>query len=372
MFQYLFNSICSYFIIYTKIFQWTNIKQNIIFGDQIFNFLKIFTNKAPYNELDINKKVLHEIKDVEIIYPPINSGTISLVFKGTYENKDIILKLKRNGIDKKINNALYNLEYFSKILKFFKIPKTLHFNDFISGVKKTFNKQTNFIEEINNIDYFYENVNNRLIDTTYVYKELSDNDLIVMSYINGISLYDLPEEDKEKCLILFSRTLIYLILEKHIIHLDCHPGNLLFIKQPNNSYKICYIDLGLMLIITNMEEMNFIFDFLKSTHSGNVENVINTLEKYKNCIFIKYNEENLFYLFNDMRNNKLYKTNNSKEIINSTTKLIELTGTNNIIFTDNICNTILMLLTFLGVIRHLDVNDKFGELITTQLEVFEN
>ena len=110
-------------ILYVKIFQAFAHNNNLIDETTNNNLLK-FTNKAPWKYNDINFYNLIKVcEKYDIVLRtgferPINSGMISLVFKGNRrsDNKDIIIKIKRVNIEKKLSQAIVNLQFFVDLL----------------------------------------------------------------------------------------------------------------------------------------------------------------------------------------------------------------------------------------------------------------
>ena len=131
-------------ILYVKIFQAFALNNHFI-DDVTNNKLLQFTDNAPWTFNDYNLTQLNEISNkynivIKFGYEiPINSGMISLVFKG-YRNDDInhpvIIKMKRKNIEIKLNEAIDNLIFFMYLLSF--IPPIMYngiFNVLIEDIK---------------------------------------------------------------------------------------------------------------------------------------------------------------------------------------------------------------------------------------------
>ena len=79
-----------------------------IWNEETRNILSTYTDSVPFTKKDIDYKTINNLinnKGIKFnnIDKPINSGTISLVYDGTYKNEKIIIKIKRKDIDHKIN-----------------------------------------------------------------------------------------------------------------------------------------------------------------------------------------------------------------------------------------------------------------------------
>ena len=100
-------------VTFAKIFQWSFMdenKSNKYITTVIYQYLYNYTNNTPYNSQDIDYKSILSIYKIakennDIFYidniEPINSGTISLVFKAKLNDKDVVIKLLRKDIKKK-------------------------------------------------------------------------------------------------------------------------------------------------------------------------------------------------------------------------------------------------------------------------------
>ena len=138
--------------------------------------------------------------------------------------------------------------------------------------------QTNFINEVENIETFYNNFkNNTSIVIPMVYKNItsSNNNIIVMDYIDGISAYSIKHNEKD----IYSRILYKFIFESifqhEIFHGDLHPGNILFIKD-NDKYKIGIVDYGIIGKINSDIKQN-ICVFFKRLIEKKYESVFNII-----------------------------------------------------------------------------------------------
>ena len=104
-------------MLYVKIFQAFALNNSLI-DDKINNNLLKFTDNAPWTYSDIDLYQLIEMSDkfnLQLLRgyeKPINAGMISLVFTG-YDNKNlnkqVIIKMKRKNIQKKLDEAIDNL-----------------------------------------------------------------------------------------------------------------------------------------------------------------------------------------------------------------------------------------------------------------------
>ena len=322
----LIRKIGEYNIIFVKIFQWIRISNNNYFITQkIENEIHSFTNNTPYNDSDIDyKSLLHLYKIAEEnsdtfqldSLEPINSGSISLVFKGKLNNKDVAIKILRKNIKEKIEKGIWLLINIENILYYIPIINQYISTKIFKNNREHIFNQINFINESENIIVFYNKFKkNKLILIPNIYDKYTkiNNNVILMDYINGRYLYELDSNDLDEFFKPFFKFIINSLFYKKIFHGDLHQGNILFFKEDIGNeviYKVGIIDFG-MIIKLETNEIDFIYlwisgifdenfkdmlEYLKNPN--NSSNIFDNYEKIDNCVDILeklYDEKKIFY-----------------------------------------------------------------------------
>jgi len=351
-------------ILYVKVFQSLSFNNKLIDDKINNNFLK-FTDNVPYNSSDIDFNTLTEVSKkfnihIENFNKPINSGMISLVYLGKQreDNSNIIIKIKRKNIDLKLKKAINNLLFCIKFLKKFWFFEKYNISELIHKNIDIICHQTNFNEEVKNLILIKNNCSNiEYVKIPFVYDyitKLYDN-VIIMEYINGLKLSDVPETDYYEYSKLVLKFGIVTSMLHGLTHGDLHAGNILFIKDTNDklyNYKIGVIDFGIIYSIndTFREKLfDIIINMFNSTsqelsqkllNCGVFEpkDIINTLprEHYTNIINIliplidkiihQKKEANLYQLYNSifMLFNYLNKHNLQEYNLKISNELIKL------------------------------------------------
>jgi predicted unusual protein kinase regulating ubiquinone biosynthesis (AarF/ABC1/UbiB family) len=324
----LMKIIGDYNIIFVKIFQWVRVNNNnSLVTKKIQNEIYQFTNNTPYNESDIDyKSLLNLYKITEensdkfdlTSLEPINSGSISLVFKGKLNNKDVVIKILRKNILEKIEkgiNLLINLENIIYYIPFYNYYVSTKI--FKSNKEHIFN-QINFINESENIMLFYKKFKkNKFVSIPYVYDKYTNliNNIIIMDYINGKYIYELNSNDLDDFFIPFYKFIVNSIFYKKIFHCDLHQGNVLFYKETIDNeqiYKVGIIDFG-MITKLNTSEIDFIYVWLNGIFNekfkdmiehlkdkNNISTIFDNYEQFNSCteVLLKLHEEKK--IFNDL------------------------------------------------------------------------
>jgi predicted unusual protein kinase regulating ubiquinone biosynthesis (AarF/ABC1/UbiB family) len=270
-------------MLYVKIFQAVALNQNFI-DDKTNNYLLKFTDNAPWSLCDIRLDELIEITkkyDIELTdgyAKPINTGMISLIFKGysKYYQKTVIIKLKRKNIDEKLDISISNIETLMYISTFIPFIKNFNLDEIVGKNISIIREQTNFKNEVNNMILMSNNCKNlKYIKIPHVYRDVTENspNCIIMEYIDGIRINQIEKVDYDIFARLVMKFGIVTTIVHGAAHGDLHSGNILFIKEKIDDtkddtkddikdkykYKLAIIDFGIIYIIDENYK-NLLFD----------------------------------------------------------------------------------------------------------------
>ena len=200
-------------ILYVKVFQSFALNNSIIndkMNDKMNNELLKFTDNAPYTKEDIDYDTLLQLSmDYDITFndgvdKPMNSGMISLVYSATPNNSskikhnNIVIKIKRKNIDKKLEIGIDNLLFLINLLKYIPFLRNYNITRLIEDNIETIKQQTDFSNEIANIKRMQMNcINLDYVKIPYVYDNINDDyaNIIAMSYINGKKFNEIEKDD---------------------------------------------------------------------------------------------------------------------------------------------------------------------------------
>ena len=280
-------------ILYVKIFQAFALNNSLI-DDITNNKLLKFTDNAPWNFSDIDLYELIEMSDkYNIQLPcgyevPINSGMISLVFCGHekhYPHKKVIIKMKRKNIKQKLDDAIDNLLFSMYILSFIPIINNFQFAEVVNKNIEIIRLQTNFLEEINNMDKIRENCKHlKYVKIPTANRKVTEEypNIILMEYIEGIKINQIKEEDYGPFAKLVVKFGLVTTLLHGVTHGDLHGGNILFIKDNKDSkyhHKIGVIDFGIIYEVGSQYK-GLLFDvftqMFDKTPSESAEKLLNS------------------------------------------------------------------------------------------------
>jgi ubiquinone biosynthesis protein len=262
-------------ILCVKIFQAFALNNSLI-DEIINNKLLQFTDNAPWNFSDINLGDLIKIVNkynlqlksgYEI---PINSGMISLVFKAYKKDNSmepVIIKMKRNNIQQKLDDAIDNLLFSMYLLSFIPIFNKYQLAEVVNKNIEIIRHQTNFLEEVDNMALIKKNCKNlKYVKIPTANRAVTEEypNLILMEYIEGIKINQIKKEDYEGFAKQVMKFGFVTSIVHGVTHGDLHGGNILFIKDKNDEkypYKIGVIDFGIIYELESQYK-GFIFEIL--------------------------------------------------------------------------------------------------------------
>ena len=318
-------------ILYVKIFQAFALNNSLI-DDKTNNKLLKFTDNAPWNFSDIDLHQLIEMSDKYNIQlqrgyeVPINSGMISLVFIGYYKNKQVIIKMKRKNIQEKLDDAIDNLLFSMYILSFIPIINKYQLAELVNKNIEIIRHQTNFLEEIDNMDKIRENCKNlKYVKIPTANRKVTEEypNIILMERIEGIKINQIKEEDYEQFAKLVVKFGIVTTILHGVTHGDLHSGNILFIKDYNDSkysYKIGVIDFGIIYEVSSQHK-GLLFDIVtqlfEKTPRESAEKLLNSGMVDPPGILQKIPKEdynNILSFTSDMINETIHSSKKANQI----------------------------------------------------------
>lgn len=255
-----------------------------LWDNETIQILKLYTDQVPYNENDVDYDVIYDlINNKKITFnninKPLNSGTISLVYDGTYKDNKVIIKIKRKGIEKKIKENSIELENIIHLFKFIPYLNKLQIEDNYNIYKPLLETQCNFINEIENLEKYRKNFKlNKQVKFPKVYNELCSNESIVLEYIDAIKIENISDNDKNEYMNIMSEVMTHSLVVYGFFHCDAHSGNLLF-KKENNKNILYIIDFGICGKY-NIEELNNYYDFFSEIGKSDYDKVSELFIKF--------------------------------------------------------------------------------------------
>jgi len=191
-----------------------------IFGKKLANDLApLRDNVTPFDFELVRPQIPEGITAVDPI--PIASASIAQVHRGKLKGRDIVLKVKRPGIESQIKEDLALIRGGISALGLFPNSNIKFMMDWINEFERGILAELDFKSEIRNISFFRDVYRDRAdIVIPRPYSRLSSNEVIVMDYVPSVPIKAPFSADR------LINTFLDQLLYEGVIHGDLHTGNI--------------------------------------------------------------------------------------------------------------------------------------------------
>ena len=323
---------------YIKLGQMLSTRPDLV-GMEIAEELQQLRDNTPVTPFSEMKEVIESElgKPIDEIYSkideiPIGSASIGQVYKGRLKEKnlEVAIKVQKPNSKEIIESDIAIMKFLAeKIDKYVAQTKTLNLPVMIEEFERSILKEINYMEEVMNMQNFANNFKGvGYIKIPKAYPDYCSEKVITMELIKGIEVTNLIEKnyysiDKKKIAKYGVKSYFKQIMIDGYFHADPHPGNLIVTEDE----KLCYIDLGMIGILSNDFKEN-LAELILLLISGNSNNIIKQL-LYMNIITPPQNTEQLQMDINDLIN--LYYGAELKNMDGAIEDLLKVMIKNNVI-----------------------------------------
>lgn len=280
---------------YVKFGQTLSTREDLFPTALIKEFKKLQDNVLP-EEIDLINHLEEELEIsaadyfTEIENVPIASASIAQTYKATLQTgEDVILKVKRSGIKEIVRADLLLMKDIIELLtNYYSVVREINLMHVFDAFAKSLQEELSFNNEQKNIQLFARNFRgNADIETMKVYPELSNDNILCISFIDGVKINNKeaitalhldPEAILDKCFNLY----LTQMLEHGFFHADPHPGNILVTR----SGKVSFIDLGAVAKMSPHDK-ELLEDFVVYFIYKDATRLVNTLKKMALHVDIK-------------------------------------------------------------------------------------
>ena len=280
------NTFISLGPVYIKLGQWLSSRADILPQPYLEELSKLQDSvpPAPFDQVKpIIEKDLGPIDEKfdEIDHNSISGASLGQVYRGSISGQQIVIKVKRPGIEKVVAE---DLKVLKKIL-----PLALRFVDpnlrysakaMLSQFIETIHEEMNYSIESENLKKIkkdMEGVDKVVVPS--VYDDFSSKNVLTMEYLPGIKVTNvqaLDEKgiDREQLVIDVHKVFFTMLLKHSIFHADPHPGNI----SITDDGKLILYDYGMVGRINNETRFKLIRLYLALVEK-NPPRVVNAMNE---------------------------------------------------------------------------------------------
>ena len=251
--------------VYIKLGQWLSSRADILPQPYMEELAKLQDNvpAAPFEKVKpIIENDLGPInKRFETIDPnPVSGASLGQVYRGKLSGQEVVLKVKRPGIEQIVDEDLNVLKRILPLALRFVDPN-LRFSAkaMLSQFIETIHEEMDYTIESSNLKKIKQNMERKGIVVPAVYDDFSSKNVLTMEYIPGIKVTNIEELDKvgvdrQKLVIDVHKVFFTMLLRHSIFHADPHPGNI----SVTNDGKLILYDYGMVGKIDNETRLRLI------------------------------------------------------------------------------------------------------------------
>ena len=245
--------------VYIKLGQWLSSRADILPQPYLEELAKLQDSVPPAPFEQVKPIIENEIGPIDEKFDNIDPNSISgaslgQVYRGSISGQQIVVKVKRPGIEKIVAE---DLEVLKKIL-----PLALRFVDpnlrysakaMLSQFIETIHEEMDYTNESSNLKRIKSDMeNSNKVVVPSVYDDFSSKNVLTMEYLPGIKVTNVEELnqvgiDREQLVIDVHKVFFTMLLKHSIFHADPHPGNI----SVTDDGKLILYDYGMVGRINN-------------------------------------------------------------------------------------------------------------------------
>lgn len=224
--------------VFIKLGQWLSSRADILPQPYLEELAKL-QDKVPAAPFEQVKPIIEDElgsaaeKLKEIDPNPISGASLGQVYRGSISGTSVVIKVKRPGIEKVVEEDLLVLK---KVL-----PLALRFVDpnlrfsakaMLAQFIETIHEEMDYTHESENLKQIKHNMkHNPNVIVPSVYEKYSSKNILTMEYLPGIKITNIDALDEKginrKRLVINVHKIFFTMLLRHaIFHADPHPGNI--------------------------------------------------------------------------------------------------------------------------------------------------
>jgi len=260
------NTFISLGPVYIKLGQWLSSRADILPKPYMEELAKLQDDVPPAPFEKVKPIIENELGPITEKFDSLDQNAVSgaslgQVYRAKIRNQEVVIKVKRPGIEKVVEQDLKVLKKILPIaLKF--VDPNLRFSarGMLTQFIETIHEEMDYTLELSNLKTIKKNIRQfENVIVPSVYDDYSTKSVLTMEYVPGIKItnieaLDAKGIDRQKLVIDVHRVFFTMLLRNSIFHADPHPGN---ISVSDNGSLILY-DYGMVGKIDNETRLKLI------------------------------------------------------------------------------------------------------------------
>ncbi|MDE1728158.1 MAG: AarF/ABC1/UbiB kinase family protein [Thaumarchaeota archaeon] len=240
--------------VYIKLGQWLSSRADILPQPYLEELAKL-QDEVPAESFDKVKPIIEKDlgpmdKNFDFVDTNVISGaSLGQVYKARLRGQDVIIKVKRPGIEKVVEEDIHVLKKIIPFAMKFVDPNLRYSAEaMLSQFIETINEEMDYRIESQNLKTIKKNMQSypKLIIPSVI-DDRSSKNILTMEYLPGIKItnvkaLDEAGIDREQLVVRAHRIFFTMLLRHDLFHADPHPGN---ISVTNDGSLILY-DFGMV------------------------------------------------------------------------------------------------------------------------------
>jgi predicted unusual protein kinase regulating ubiquinone biosynthesis (AarF/ABC1/UbiB family) len=232
------NTFISLGPVYIKLGQWLSSRADILPQPYMEELAKLQDDVPPAPFEKVKPIIENELGPITEKFDSLDQNAVSgaslgQVYRAKVSNQEVVIKVKRPGIEKAVEQ---DLKVLTKIL-----PLALKFVDpnlrfsargMLKQFIETIHEEMDYTQESSNLKKIKKNIaHHGNVIVPSVYDDYSTKSVLTMEYVPGIKItnieaLDAKGIDRTKLVIDVHKVFFTMLLRNSIFHADPHPGNI--------------------------------------------------------------------------------------------------------------------------------------------------
>jgi len=233
----ILNTCISLGPVYIKFGQWLSSRADILPQPYLIELSKLQDNVPPISFDKVRPVIEKDIGKIDEKFDSLDDKAISgaslgQVYRASKDGQELIVKVKRPGIEKIVEKDLkvlmkiipFAMKFVDPNLRFSIIPIMKQFAESIE-------EEMDYSKESDNLKNIKKNMEPYNVVIPEIKNDYSTKNVLTMEYIPGIKVTNIEALDeagidREKLVIDVHKVFFTMLLKHSIFHADPHPGNI--------------------------------------------------------------------------------------------------------------------------------------------------